>query len=483
MLKITDYAKLKERPIKVIQFGEGNFLRAFVDYFIQKLNDSDTPLGNVAIIKSIKQGTLEMFNAQNNLYSVVLRGKKNNKVVEDATIIDSISCAIDMHIDYNAYLKLAEEESVKFIISNTTEAGIVFNENDNFAEELNISYPAKLTKFLLNRYKKLGDKGGLYIIPCELIDNNADKLKECVDKYIDSWSLPEDFKLWNNSEVFYCNSLVDRIVTGYPKNNDNEIFNKLGYWDNLVTVAEPFGLWVIEEKGEIKKHFRANLPEIIFTNSVEHYKTRKVRLLNGAHTSLVPVAFLSGLTTVGDAMDDKIISSFVKNTLFNEIIPTVPLETQELIDFANAVIERFENPFVNHLLLSIALNSISKWRVRVLPSFREYYNKFNKLPNNLVLSLAFLIKMYSELIKEGETYKAECFGLSYNLNDDDNVLEFFSKNSKLSDSELADKTLSNKDFWGEDLTLYISLTDKIKDILSDLSKTQSPKAYVGDYNG
>ena len=373
MKKINDLYSSVSRDIKVLQFGEGNFLRAFVDYYIQQMNDMNSFNGNVAIVKSIVQGNIEKFDEQDNLYTVLLRGKRNNQIVEDASVINSIAKAVDLHSNYNDYKNLIELESVKFLISNTTEAGIVFNPCDKLEDNFNISYPAKLTQLLYTRFNKLGDKGGLYIIPCELIDDNASKLYQCVSKYIDLWQLPEEFKIWHDKYNYYCNSLVDRIVTGFPHNDKDSIFNKLGYIDELVTIGEPFGLWVIEKKGNIQEELKADgLAKVIFVSDVKDYKTRKVRLLNGAHTSMVPVAFLSGLDTVGHSMAHSTVSQFVKATLYNEIIPTTPLEYDELVEFADSVVERFENPFVNHLLLSIALNSISKWRVKVLQSLLDY---------------------------------------------------------------------------------------------------------------
>lgn len=484
---IRNLSVTKVRPIKVVQFGEGNFLRAFVDYYISEMNDINNFNGNIAIVKSIKEGALDNFIAQNNLYTVLLRGKYKNKIYDEAKIIDNISVAVDLHTDYNSYIKLSENPELKFIVSNTTEAGIVFNSNDSINNNYNITYPAKLTKFLYNRFLKFNgtSESGLHIIPCELIDNNATELQKCVDQYIDLWRLPISFRNWNNNCNYYCNSLVDRIVTGYPKSNKEEIFNRLGYIDELVTIAEPFGLWVIENKGELDKKLNVSgLDKIIFVNDVKDYKTRKVRLLNGAHTSLVPVAYLSGISTVGEAMASPVMSEYVKKTLFNEIIPTVPLSLSELTEFANAVIERFENPFVMHMLLSIALNSISKWRVRVLPSMAEYYNKFKKLPRNIVFSLACLIKMYGSGRMNNGVFQCNTYGRNYELKDDLSVLKFFDSLYGVSNEEKAKTVLSNIDFWGEDLDNYIGLQSTIVEMLDklDFCKAEEVIDLVKKYN-
>jgi tagaturonate reductase len=486
MKKIKDITASVNRPIKIAQFGEGNFLRAFVDFYVQEMNDKNNFNGNVAIIKSIREGSIDAFEAQGNLYTVLLRGKIEGKTVERAKIINSIGFAVDLHKDYSKYIALAESRDLKIIISNTTEAGITFNIEDKADDKFGVTYPAKLTQFLYHRFKEIGSSNdsGLYIVPCELIDNNATELKSCIDKYISLWNLPNEFKMWNDNCNYYCNSLVDRIVTGRPA-EISELCAQLGYEDSLLDVAEPFGLWVIEEKGKIADVLKAEgLNKIIFVPDVKYYKTRKVRLLNGAHTSLVPVAFLSGLDTVGEAMVDKQMGKFIRETLNNEIIPTVPLPYEELKEFADAVIERFENPFVNHKLLSISLNSVSKWKVRVLPSFKGYYIKEGQIPERLSFSLACLIEMYRAGEFLSGEYRCNFKGKEYIMRDEDEVLNLFNSIKSFDDEKVVDIILGTDSFWGEDLRNYNGLQSAVYSYvkkIKDLS-FEGIKSLAGGFN-
>ena len=472
--------KRKNRPIKVMQYGEGNFLRAFADYFIDILNEETDFGGNIAIVKPIFFGNLENFKKQDNLYTVLLRGRKDGKVINEPRIVKSVEKVLDAKENFEEYMALSHLESLRFIISNTTEAGITLNKNDNF-EGLPNTYPGKLTKFLFERFTYFnGDiSKGLIMLPVELIDYNGRELKRCVFALADIWNLGEDFKNWLQDANVFCSTLVDRIVTGYPKGYADKICEELGYEDNLVDIGEPFGLWVIESDKDISSELpfeKANLP-VIFTDNVKPYKDRKVRVLNGAHTASVLVSYLGGVNIVRDMMQDEVFGKMARQIVDTEIVPMVPLPIDEVKNFANSVYERFDNPFIDHELLSISLNSVSKWKARVLPSFKDNYNKNGKIPKLLTFSFAGLLAFYcSDDLKEDGLYAKRNDGTEYIIHDNADVLKNFAENSKLSDKEYVEMIASNLDFWGEDLTEYESF---VKDVTNYLIKIkESPVAAV-----
>lgn len=471
-MKILNSKMIKktERPIKVIQFGEGNFLRAFVDYMIDVANEAGVFDGNIAIVKPISFGSLEMFEKQDNLYTVVLRGKENGQTVNDSRIVTSVSKVMDCKDDYKDYMGLAKLDTLRFVVSNTTEAGIVLDKNDSM-EGLPTTYPGKLTKFLYERYIAFdGDMNkGLIILPVELIENNGGKLKECVLALCDCWRLPETFKKWILEACVFCSTLVDRIVTGYPRNEVAAICEELGYQDNLVDVGEPFGLWVIESDKDISKELpldQAGLP-VVFTDNQKPYRERKVRVLNGAHTSSVLAGYLYGLDIVRDCMHDEIMGKFIRQVVMEEIVPQVPLPLEEVKAFAASVFERFENPFIDHALLSISLNSVSKWKARVLPSFKDYVANEGELPRLITFSLAALLAFYStDDLREGTLYAKRADGTTYEIHDDAHVLEFFAENSGKEAEEFVKAALSNEVFWGEDLTAYERMKETVTEWLT-----------------
>lgn len=459
-----------ERPIKVVQFGEGNFLRAFVDYMIDVANEAGVFDGSIAIVKPISFGSLEMFEKQDNLYTVVLRGKENGETVNDSRIVTSVSKVMDCNDDYEDFMNLAKLDTLRFVVSNTTEAGIVLDPNDTMVG-LPATYPGKLTKFLYERYVSFDgslDKG-LIILPVELIENNGGKLRECVLALCDIWALPEEFKIWVQEACVFCSTLVDRIVTGYPRNEVAAICEELGYQDNLVDVGEPFGLWVIESDKDISEEFpldKAGLP-VVFTDNQKPYRERKVRVLNGAHTSSVLAGYLYGLDIVRDCMHNDVMGKFIRQVVMDEIVPQVPLPLEEVKAFAASVFERFENPFIDHALLSISLNSVSKWKARVLPSFKDYVANKGELPRLITFSLAALFAFYSsEELKDGALIARRADGTTYEVHDDAFVLEFFAANSGKEVGEFVKAALSNEAFWGEDLTAYESMEATVAEWLT-----------------
>ena len=375
------------RPERVIQFGEGGFLRGFVDWMLQKINEKSDFNGSVVVVQPIEMGMCDMLTAQDCLYTHVIRGVEG----VESGIVDVISRCVKPYENFDEYMKLAENPDFRFIVSNTTESGIVFSSEDKITDAPPKTFPAKLTLLMKKRYE-LG-LGGFILLPCELIDRNGDNLKACVLKYADLWDLGDGFKAWVENENVFTNTLVDRINTGYPKGEDLG----LGYEDNMVNTSEFFHLWVIETECDLDKELpfsSTDLNVIITRDKLEMYRTRKVRILNGAHTSLVPYALLSGFDTVKSCIDDEVMKEHVRKCVFDEIIPTLDLPREELESYAASVIERFSNPYIKHYLTSIALNSVSKFKVRVLPSILEYIKRFGKTPTTLVFSLAKLIEFY-----------------------------------------------------------------------------------------
>ncbi|MBQ9784573.1 MAG: tagaturonate reductase [Clostridia bacterium] len=410
------------RPIKVIQFGEGGFLRGFADWMLQKLNDANLFDGNVVVVQPIEQGMCDMLTAQNCEYTHIIRGAEGVEMSK----IDVISHCVKPYEVFEGYLALADNPDARYIISNTTESGIEFRESDKITDAPPAAFPAKLTLLLKRRFEK--GLGGFVFLPCELIDRNGDNLKKTVLQYADHWNLGADFKAWVEQENVFCNTLVDRINTGYPKDEKIE----LGYEDNMINTSEFFHLWVIETEYDLEKELpfsKAGLNVIVTRDALERYRTRKVRILNGAHTSMVPYALLSGFDTVKSCMDDEGMSGFIRTCLFDEIIPTLDLPREELEEYAENVLIRFSNPYIKHYLSAISLNSVSKFKVRVLPSLLEYRKRFGKSPEHLIFSFAKLIEFY----KKGTPSDAP---------------EIIEKMQKYTVTEI----LANKEWWGEDLS-------------------------------
>ncbi len=420
----------KQRTERVIQFGEGGFLRGFVDWMLQKVNEKSDFDGSVVVVQPIEQGMCDMLSAQNCVYTQVIRGVEG----VDTTVVDVISRCVKPYEEFDKYLALAEQPEMRFIVSNTTESGIVFSSEDKITDAPPKSFPAKLTLLLKKRFE-LGLPGFIFL-PCELIDRNGDNLKKCILQYADLWNLGDGFKNWIENDNIFTNTLVDRINTGYPRGEDLG----LGYEDNMVNTSEFFHLWVIETDYDLDREIpfsKTDLNVIITPDKLEMYRTRKVRILNGAHTSLVPYALLSGLDTVKSCLDDAVMSEHLKKCIFDEIIPTLDLPRDELLSYANSVVERFSNPYIKHYLSAIALNSVSKFKVRVLPSILEYIKRYNKMPETLLFAFAKLI----------DFYKTDM------TNDDAAVVEFM-KNHNTSE------ILANDSLWGQDLSFLANEVEK-----------------------
>ena len=424
-MKINEVKSPVKRTERVIQFGEGGFLRGFVDWILQAVNEKSDFDGNVVVVQPIEKGLCDMLSAQDCLYTHVIRGVEG----VEAKVIDVISRCVKPYEDFDAYLKLAENPDFRFIVSNTTESGIAFNASDLPTDTPPSSFPAKLTLLMKKRFD-LGLNGFIFL-PCELIEKNGTTLKNIILQYADLWKYEEAFKTWVEKENIFCNTLVDRINTGYPKDENLE----LGYEDNMANTSEYFHLWVIEGPQEILKEVPFDKVDlnIIVTDCLDMYRTRKVRILNGAHTSLVPYAMLKGYDTVKSCIDSELTLTHIKKCVYDEIIPTLDLPKEELVAYADNVIERFANPYIKHYLSSIALNSVSKFKVRVLPSILEYIKRYQKMPETLLFSFAKLI----------EFYKTDM------VNDSPDVAEFM-KNSTTKE------ILANTALWDQDLSFLYS---------------------------
>ena len=412
---------------KILQFGEGGFLRGFADWMLQTVNEKTDFEGKVVVVQPIEKGMCDILSAQNCEYTHICRGLEGVETKKR----DVISRCVKPYDDFEEYLKLAENPDFRFIISNTTEAGICFDENDKITDRPAKTFPAKLTQLLKKRF----DLGlcGFVFLPCELIDKNGANLKKCILQYADLWDLGADFKAWIENENIFCNTLVDRINTGYPKDEN------LGIDDKMLNTSEYFHLWVIEGYNGLFSELpfdKCGL-NVILTDNLEMYRTRKVRILNGAHTSLVPYALLCGFDTVKSCIDDEKMLAHIKACVYDEIIPTLDLPKEELKQYADDVLKRFANPYIKHYLSSIALNSVSKFKVRVLPSITEYIKRYNKMPKTLIFSFAKLIDFYRTDM----------------TNDDKEVCEFM-KTASVKD------ILANKKLWDEDLSYLACEVEK-----------------------
>lgn len=422
-LNRTTASGARSHPERVLQYGEGNFLRAFVDWMIDKMNKEAAFDCGVTVVQPIPQGLCETLNAQDGLYHLYLRGVRDGKVVSESTRIDCINRALNPYTQFAEYLNIAANPGLRFIISNTTEAGIAYDEKDTAAMEPQHSFPGKLTAFLYRRFKIFAgapDKG-LIIICCELIENNAGKLKQCVLRHAGQWGLEPAFIEWLHQANAFCSTLVDRIVPGFPRNRIDEVHRELGFRDQLVVEGEYFHLWVIEAPSWVEREFparRAGL-NVIFTDDMTPYRRRKVRILNGAHTASFAVSLLAGVETVRESVEHPQIGRFMREMAAEEVCPYINHGVNhtgvDATAFAAEVWERFQNPFIKHYWKSIALNSVSKWETRVLPSLSDYYLQTGRLPERLVFSLAALVCYY----------RGEYQNSPLQPEDDAEILEFF----------------------------------------------------------
>ncbi|MBE6935789.1 MAG: tagaturonate reductase [Ruminococcaceae bacterium] len=444
---------LENAPVRMLQFGEGNFLRAFVDYFFDLMNEKGDFNGKVQIVQPIPMGRTDEINAQQGLYNLYLRGSENGQRVDDRRVISSVAGCLNPYADFDAYLACAHNPDLRFIASNTTEAGIAFDPACKFDDKPAASFPGKLTQFLYERWKTGGR--GFWILSCELIDNNGRELLECVRKYCELWKLEPEFTAWVERENHFCSTLVDRIVTGYPRNDADAMNLANGFIDQNLVTAECFGLWVIEAPDSLKDELpieKAGLPIVVAADHTP-YKQRKVRILNGAHTGMILGAYLAGQDIVRDCMHDSIIRKYTDKLIFDEIIPSVTtLPAEELKEFAASVADRFENPYIDHRLLDIALNSVSKWRARVMPSLLGYLEVKKAVPACISFSFAALLEFYARGRMTDGKFLATRGADTYEIRDDQNVLDFFVAHSADDAAALVAAAARETAFWGRDLS-------------------------------
>lgn len=449
-------------PERIIQFGEGNFLRAFIDWQIDLLNEHTDLNAGIAIVRPIKSDFPPSLSTQDGLYTTIIRGlNEQGEAVSDARLIRSVNREISVYDQYDEFLKLAHNPEMRFVFSNTTEAGISYHAGDKFEDAPAVSYPAKLTRLLFERFSHFNgaaDKGWV-IVPCELIDYNGDALRELVLRYAREWALPAAFTQWLNDANSFCSTLVDRIVTGYPRDEVAQLEASLGYHDAFLDTAEHFYLFVIQGPKSLAQELRLDklALNVLIVDDIKPYKERKVAILNGAHTALVPVAFQAGLDTVGEAMNDTGICAFVEKAIHEEIIPVLDLPRDELASFASAVTGRFRNPYIKHQLLSIALNGMTKYRTRILPQLLAGQQASGKLPARLTFALAALIAFY----------RAERNGESYSVQDDAHWITRFQQlwtqhqDRQITTRELVSAVLSVSEHWEQDLTQVNGLVDQV----------------------
>ena len=452
---------LKSAPEKVLQFGEGNFLRAFVDYWFDLANEKAGWNGKCVLVQPIAPGLAKMINEQEGLYTLYLRGSQNGQKVDDKRVISSVSRCLNPYekADFDAMMEVAVSDDLEYIVSNTTEAGIVYDPACALTDVPASSFPGKLTQVLYKRYQ--AGKKGLIVLACELIDNNGKELLKCVNQYVAQWGLEPGFADYVNHECTFCGSLVDRIVPGRIRDPREvaQLEQKHGYADPLLDVGEVFGVWVIEgdpKLNDILPFRKAGIGDKVFvTPDMTPYKKRKVRILNGAHTGFVLGAYLGGFDIVRDCMNDPTILGYMNKMLLEEIVPILPLDQEDCKQFAAAVQDRFNNPFVNHEPMSISLNSTSKWRARNMPSFLEYIEKNGSLPVCLTMSFAAYIAFFSNDIQELTDQGLVCRrpkGNTYTCSDDRWALEFYWAHRNDTPEALVHAVMTNAQMWGQDLT-------------------------------
>lgn len=475
-------------PDKVIQFGEGNFLRAFIDWQIDKLNENTSFNGGVVVIRPLDSDFPPSLSEQDGLYTTLVRGlNEDGEAVRQPRIIRSVNRELNCYKQFDEVLELARDENIKFLFSNTTEAGISYHAGDKISDKPPVSYPAKLTRLLFERFNHFNgakDKG-LILLPCELIDHNGDQLKALVERYAKEWELPEQFITWLEEDNIFCSTLVDRIVTGFPRDEHAALEQEFGYKDQFVDTAEYFYLFVIEGPQSLTQslclHELSDDQQlnIKIVDDIQPYKDRKVAILNGAHTAMVPVAYLAGLNTVGEAMADEQLQKFVHSAMFDEIIPTLDLPKNELESFAKDVLSRFKNPFIKHQLLSISLNSMTKYRTRILPQLLRFQTLHQQLPKRLTFALAALLAFY----------RGERHGEIIPLKDDEKWLTFFSlywgkvQTGELSYLEFVSAVLSDTDHWEQDLTNVPGLVEQVSESLQQIVEKGTREALTAVLRG
>jgi tagaturonate reductase len=456
-------------PVNILQFGYGNFLRGFADWMVEVANSKGVFKGKIEVVQIHSTEVDDRIGKQDGLFHVIERGQSKGELVDRATLISCVKSVTSIFENYESYLKLGENPDLEFMISNTTESGIRFDSEDLPIDAISKTFPGKLTALLFRRFNHFqGDPDkGLIFLPCELIEKNGQQLKSCILAYSEKWDLPQEFNQWISAHNSFCDTLVDRIVPGYPKTEMEEISEKLGYEDELAVMVEPYHFWAIQGPQAVQKRFPLDLAglNVKFVTDLTPYRTMKVRILNGAHTTLVPYAYLHGFRTVREAVEDPEMGDFLRKAIFEEIIPSMDFSESELKAFADDVLERFSNPFIRHELKSIALNSISKFKVRVLPSLLSYWEKNQSWPQNLTLGFAALLLFYKG------NFKKEALP----LNDDSKVISFFETAwKKPTLTETLEEICTNENIWGKNLASYEGLISELEKSIQQILSSSKP---------
>ncbi len=455
-------------PVRILQIGDGNFLRGFVDWMIDVANGAGLCNGEVTMVQPLERGIAELMQAQDNLYTVLLRGVQNGEQIEATRIVSCVKDSLNPYAQWDAMLALAADPSLRFVVSNTTEAGIAYVAEGFVAGSCPANFPAKMTALLFARFNALGGarKTGLVFLPCELIEANGSKLRRCILEFAAAWKLPAAFVAWVEEANVFCNTLVDRIVPGYPAAEAEALTARLGYKDPLIVAAEPFLLWVIEGPASLAEELplhKAGL-DVVWTDDLQPYRTRKVRILNGAHTASSLASYSASLDTVRAMTEDPVVSTFLNRVMFEEIVPFVPLPEAERKAYAETIVERFANPHIRHELISIALNSVSKWQVRVLPTVKDFIARNGKAPAGLAFSLAALLNFYrGKFVEDGSgAYEGERAGQAYRILDNADLLSIMHsawQAAAADANKLVATLLADVRLWGEDLTQLAGLAE------------------------
>lgn len=456
-------------PLRVLQFGGGNFLRGFVDYMLDVYNEKTADQLGIAVVKVTPRGDYTEWKAQDGLYHVRTRGIHQGALVEETRLVTSISQIIHAYARWDTFLATAREPAIRFLFSNTTESGLRLADEDRLKTTPPASFPAKLCRWLYERYQHFDGSpdSGCVIIPCELIEDNGQLLRHLLMECAEQWQLELDFIRWVVKSNVFCNTLVDRIIPGVRKDKLPSVWEELGYEDRLVTEGEPYHIFVIEGPKEVG----AELPldkvglNVVFTDDSRPYRERKVKILNGSHTALVPVAYLSGLRIVRDTVEDPLLRQFLDRLLAEEILPALDMPKAELQNYAASVIDRFKNPYIDHYWLTISLNSFAKWKVRLLPGLLTYVEQHKTAPPLMSFSLACLIRFY----------QGSYAGEEIALNDEAPVIDCLQQAWQGGDaSAVAEKVLNWSAHWGQDLTEVPGLHLEVTDYLERLEKEEVP---------
>ncbi|WP_088654385.1 tagaturonate reductase [Geofilum rhodophaeum] len=469
-------SQAKSYPSRILQFGEGNFLRAFTDWIVNKMNQEIDFNSGIDVVQPLANGMVDMLNDQDGLYHVYLKGIKDGEPIQEYSLIDCINKGINPYTHYEQYQSAILNSELRFVVSNTTEAGISWDENDRLDMKPQNSFPGKVTALLHQRYKAFqGDPSkGLIFFPCELIDRNGDILKKYVLQHARKWELEADFLDWIENACCFCNTLVDRIVPGFPKDDIQAIQEELGFEDKLVVVGEYFHFWVIEAPEWVEKEFPAKKAglDVKFVKDMTRYREQKVQVLNGCHTGSYAVSFLSGIDTVREAFENLETGEFMRDLVYDEVLPVLDGPDKELKTFAKKILERFRNPYIRHQWQSIALNAMSKWETRNLPSLLHYYENNGMLPQKLVFSLAAMIAYF----------KGEANGQHYQIQDDKWIMDFYKEawaecdGRPISIYQLVEKVLRLEKVWKRDLNEVPNLTISVSHYLFLIQQVGMRKA-------